>query len=348
MSTLRAMAQRTAKRTYLVTGAAGFIGARFVESCNERGIETISVDRENYFQSRSEHQGISFGTIVDRDRLLGHISKTGTDASALPLAFDAVIHLGACTNTMELNEAFLTRVNLEYSKALWNYCTEKHIPFVYASSAATYGDGSSGYDDDEELIPRLRPLNPYGESKRLFDLWALAEEQAGRKPPSWSGFKFFNVYGFGERHKNKMASVVLHAYDQIRATGRVRLFKSHREGIADGHQKRDFVFVEDAVRVLHFALEHPIPRGIFNLGTGHARTYLDLARAVFAALELPERIDFIDTPVEIRDRYQYFTEAKMERLRSQGYERPFTRLEDGVQKYIARLTGQQGKTGPLT
>ncbi|HLE01043.1 MAG TPA: NAD-dependent epimerase/dehydratase family protein, partial [Bdellovibrionota bacterium] len=173
-------------------------------------------------------------------------------------------------------------------------------------------------------------------------------EQAGRKPPSWSGFKFFNVYGFGERHKNKMASVVLHAYDQIRATGRVRLFKSHREGIADGHQKRDFVFVEDAVRVLHFALEHPIPRGIFNLGTGHARTYLDLARAVFAALELPEKIDFIDTPVEIRDRYQYFTEAKMERLRSQGYERPFTRLEDGVQKYIARLTGQQGKTGPLT
>ncbi|HLE01484.1 MAG TPA: NAD-dependent epimerase/dehydratase family protein, partial [Bdellovibrionota bacterium] len=207
------MPQRTAKRTYLVTGAAGFIGARFVESCNERGIETISVDRETYFQSRSEHQGISLGTIIDRDRLLDHISKAGTGASPLPLAFDAVIHLGACTNTMELNEAFLTRVNLEYSKALWNYCTEKHIPFVYASSAATYGDGSSGYDDDEELIPRLRPLNPYGESKRLFDLWALAEEQAGRKPPSWSGFKFFNVYGFGERHKNKMASVVLHAYD---------------------------------------------------------------------------------------------------------------------------------------
>ena len=222
---------------------------------------------------------------------------------------------------------------------LWAYCTAQALPLVYASSAATYGDGANGYDDDEALIPALKPLNPYGDSKQQFDLWALAEERAGRRPPSWSGFKFFNVYGFGERHKGAMASVVLHAFDQIRAGGDVRLFKSHRAGIADGHQKRDFIFVEDVVDVLHFALATPIPRGIYNLGTGTGRTFLDLARATFAALGAPERIEFIDMPVELRERYQYFTEARMERLRAAGYRTPFTTLEDGVRQYVSRLQG---------
>jgi ADP-L-glycero-D-manno-heptose 6-epimerase len=237
-----------------------------------------------------------------------------------------------------MNRALLKEANLDYSKALWSYATEHRIPFVYASSAATYGDGAEGYDDNESLIPRLRPLNPYGESKQQFDLWALAEERAGRTPPAWSGFKFFNVYGFGERHKGKMASVVLHAYDQIESKGRVRLFKSHKAGIADGHQKRDFIFVGDVVEVLHFACEKPTRRGIYNLGTGEARTFLDLARAVFHEMGKPEQIDFIDTPVEIRDRYQYFTQARMDRLRSLGYAAPFTALEKGVSLYLKDLS----------
>ena len=208
---------------------------------------------------------------------------------------------------------------------------------MYASSAATYGDGSLGYDDDDSLTPKLKPLNPYGESKRLFDLWVLDQERKKSTPPSWSGFKFFNVYGFGERHKEKMASVILHAYDQIQTSGKVKLFKSHRPEIVHGHQKRDFIWVGDVVSVLNYALEKPIPRGIFNLGTGHARTFLDLVRATFKSLGKPENIEFIDTPVELRERYQYYTEAKMDRLRAAGYSKPFTSLEEGVRRYIDDL-----------
>lgn len=250
------------------------------------------------------------------------------------------MHLGACTDTTELDEDYLRRTNLEYSQMLWRHCTLRKIPMVYASSAATYGEGELGYDDDEALIPKLRPLNPYGESKRLFDLWALEQERAGQHPPAWSGFKFFNVYGFGERHKGKMASVVLHAFDQIRDRGTVRLFRSHREGIADGHQKRDFIFVDDVIEVLEFARSTPIQRGIFNLGTGRARTFLDLVKATFAAMGAPENITFFDTPEELRERYQYFTEARMQKLRGVGYTKLFTSLEDGVAAYIKRLLAQ--------
>jgi ADP-L-glycero-D-manno-heptose 6-epimerase len=186
-------------------------------------------------------------------------------------------------------------------------------------------------------MPKLKPLNPYGESKLEFDLWALEQERKGLKPPSWSGFKFFNVYGFGERHKGRMATVVLQAFDQIKKSGEVKLFRSHKEGIADGEQRRDFVYVGDVVDVLRFAMDSPIPRGIFNLGTGRARTFLDLVRAVFKELGVPEKIRFIDTPVELRARYQYLTEARMERLRAQGYERPFHSLEDGVAATIRDL-----------
>lgn len=318
----------------LVTGAGGFVGARFVERCNERGIAVISVDAPSYFVDRKEHVGVEFGKIVDRETLFDWLT-TETKAGGTPIS--AFVHLGACTDTTELDEAYLAKMNLEYSKSAWNYCTKNHVPLVYASSAATYGEGEFGYDDDDDLTPKLKPLNPYGESKRAFDAWAFAEEKAGRTPPNWAGFKFFNVYGFGEDHKEKMGSVILHAYRLIQATGGAKLFKSHREGIRDGEQKRDFIWVNDLVDVLFFALEKPIVRGVYNLGTGRARTFLDLVRATFKAMGKPEKIEFIPTPESLRERYQYFTEAKMDRLRAQGFSQPFTSLEDGVARYVARL-----------
>jgi len=247
------------------------------------------------------------------------------------------VHLGACTDTREMDRNYLNRVNLQASQDLWRYCTRTGIPYIYASSAATYGDGALGYDDDEALIPALRPLNPYGQSKQDFDVWALAQEREGHHPPAWAGLKFFNVYGFGERHKGRMASVVLHAFDQVQTRGFVNLFKSHRDGIADGHQARDFVFVGDVVDTIAAMLDRPPSRGIFNLGSGTARTFLDLTRAVFAALDRPADIRFIDTPVDLREQYQYFTEARMTRLRDAGYARHSTDLETGVARYVARL-----------
>lgn len=326
----------------LVTGAAGFIGARFVESCAARGLALVSVDDREHFGAREEHRGIAFGEIVDREDLFEWLGKHGSE-------IDAVLHLGACSRTTELDEAFLERNNVEYSKKLWRFACERKIPFVYASSAATYGGGELGYEDEDALTARLKPLNPYGESKRRFDAWVLEEEKRGSHPPAWSGFKFFNVYGPGERHKGSMASVILHAFDQIERTGRMKLFRSHRKGIADGEQKRDFIDVGDVIEVLHFALGtsagasagKPIARGIYNLGTGQARSFLDLVRATFRAMGRPEAIDFIDTPVEIRERYQYFTEARMERLRAQGYTRPFTSLEDGVERYVKWLKARR-------
>jgi ADP-L-glycero-D-manno-heptose 6-epimerase len=314
----------------LVTGAAGFIGARFVESCAERGIPFVAVDRATHFAARTEHAAVDPAAIVDRDALFAWL------AAERP-ALAGIVHLGARTDTTELDRALLERANVDYSRALWRHAAEAGVPFVYASSAATYGDGSRGYDDDEAAIAKLAPLNPYGESKQRFDLEALAAEARGSAPPCWSGFKFFNVYGFGERHKGRMASVVLHAFDQIRASGRVRLFRSHRAGIADGEQQRDFVAVEDVIDALHFAFDRPLARGIYNLGTGRARTFLDLAHATFAALGRAPRIEFVDTPAALRDRYQYFTEARMEKLRAAGWTRPATPLEEGVARYVERL-----------
>ena len=316
---------------YLVTGAAGFIGARFVESCNTRGISVISVDEKQLFAQRLEHRGIAFGEVVDRDELFEWLALNAGNEIA------TVVHMGACSRTTETDVEYLKRVNVEYSQKLWEFCTANRIPFVYASSAATYGEGALGYDDDESSMPRLQPLNEYGRSKQIFDTWALEQERAGHSPPQWSGFKFFNVYGFGERHKGSQASVILHAYDQIQKTGRVKLFKSHRPGIADGEQKRDFIAVEDVIEALHFAINKPIDRGIFNLGTGKAQTFLDLVNAVFEALGKSPQIDFIDTPVEIRDKYQYFTEARMDRLRTEGYAKPFMGLREGVKQYLVRI-----------
>jgi ADP-L-glycero-D-manno-heptose 6-epimerase len=248
-----------------------------------------------------------------------------------------VVHLGACTDTRETDRTYLSRVNVAASQQLWRRAIEFDLPLIYASSAATYGDGAFGYDDDEAVLPKLKPLNAYGDSKQEFDLWALGEERAGRSPAAWTGLKFFNVYGFGERHKGPMSSVAIQAFDQIRATGRVRLFKSHRPDVADGHQARDFVFIDDVVDVLVSLVDRPAPRGIFNLGSGKARTFLDLARAVFAAMDKPEQIDFIDTPPDLRKTYQYFTEAPMARLRAAGYATQPTALEAGVSQYVRDL-----------
>jgi ADP-L-glycero-D-manno-heptose 6-epimerase len=250
---------------------------------------------------------------------------------------EALVHLGACSDTTVHDRAFMMEVNFEYSRGLWEVCAEQGIPFLYASSAATYGDGSAGYDD---LTPPgdLRPLNVYGESKNLFDQWALS---AGRQPPRWAGFKYFNVYGPGEGHKGRMASMAFHAYQQIRQSGRVRLFMSHREGIPHGGQRRDFVYVEDAVEAtLHF-LGLPVsgqaPNGLYNVGTGEARSFAELAGAVFSALDREPAIEFIPTPEDIRDKYQYFTQAKTGKLRAAGVVRPFHTIEEGVKKYMAFL-----------
>lgn len=323
----------------LVTGAAGFIGARFVESCNERGTPVVSVDLREHFTERGELAGLDFGRIVDRRELFAWLAE-GPEIAA-------VVHLGASSSTTEMRVDYLNEWNVEYSKRLFSWATDQRVPMVYASSAATYGDGRMGFEDDESRIPKLEPLNPYGRSKLEFDLWVLEREREGRTPPSWAGFKFFNVYGFGERHKGGQASVVVHAFDQIRATGRVRLFRSHHPDYGDGEQSRDFVYVGDVIEALHFALAAPIPRGIFNLGSGRARSFRDLARAVFSALGRDESVEWIDTPEAIRDNYQYFTEASMERLRAEGWDAPPTGLEEGVRRTVERLVaaGETTETG---
>lgn len=321
---------KTFQKTYLVTGAAGFIGSRFVESCANQNISLISVDHEEYFKSRPLNHTVSFGQVIDLDNLFPWLESNRPK-------IDAIIHLGAITDTRENQKDLLNRFNFNYSKALWNYAAQEQIAFLYASSAATYGDGAHGYDDQESLIPKLKPLNPYGESKQEFDLWVLEQEKQGNHPPFWSGFKFFNVYGYGEAHKSFMASVALHCFEEIQTTDQARLFKSHRPDIRDGDQKRDFIYIQDVLDALHFALSKPIQRGIYNLGTGQARTFKDLACAIFNALQKPIRIEFVDTPLSVRNNYQYFTEAKMDRFKSQGYSKAFTSLEEGVKNYVQKL-----------
>ena len=246
---------------------------------------------------------------------------------------DFVFHIGARTDTTEQDTAIFDRLNLNYSKSIWQSCTTHGIPLVYASSAATYGIGDKGYQDAHDIVEELAPLNPYGRSKNDFDIWAL---QQTASPPRWAGLKFFNVYGPNEYHKGRMASVIFHTARQIKQTGGMRLFRSHKEGIADGHQSRDFVYVKDVVDVCYFLFQQNFPNGLYNLGTGKARTFLDLATNTFLAMGLEPNISFIDTPADIRDTYQYFTEASMAKLRSIGYKSDFYSLEDGIADYVKK------------
>jgi ADP-L-glycero-D-manno-heptose 6-epimerase len=319
----------------IVTGAAGFIGYQLAKTLKKHGHSVIGVDELLFFETRAEHQDLVLDQKCGPDEILDESFFEDLRAKGTPVT--ALFHMGASSDTTEMRVDFLKRVNVEYSKTLYRHCVKFRVPFIYASSAATYGAGEYGYRDDESTMEQLKPLNPYGSSKLEFDLWALEQFKIGFEPPAWSGFKFFNVYGFGERHKGRQSSVVLQGFDQIKSKGELRLFKSHREGIADGEQMRDFIWVEDVVEALIFALKKPIKRGIFNLGTGKARSFLDLARATFSAMDLPASITFIDTPVEIRERYQYFTEASMEKLRNEGYAREFTSLEAGVLETVKAL-----------
>jgi len=309
----------------VVTGAAGFIGSCLIGKLNNKGTkDIILVDDFTHPEKENNFIHKAYLETVDRDIFPGWLESHADEV-------EFVFHIGARTDTTEQDRSVFDKLNVNYSKAVWNACVRHSIRLIYASSAATYGMGESGYSDDHRLIEKLKPLNPYGESKNDFDKWVLDQPES---PPFWAGIKFFNVYGPNEYHKSRMASVIYHAYRQIRTTGMVRLFRSHHPGYKDGEQLRDFIFVKDVVDVLFFLMKRGEHSGIYNLGTGKARTFLDLARATFRALDMPENIAFIDTPADIRDKYQYFTEARMEKLRSAGYDEPFYSLEEGVEEYV--------------
>jgi len=252
---------------------------------------------------------------------------------------DFIFHLGARTDTTEFDKSVFDKLNLNYTKQMWNTCVEYDLPLVYASSAATYGNGEYGYNDSHDIIYKLNPLNLYGESKNEFDKWALKQK---KQPYFWAGLKFFNVYGPNEYHKARMASVVFHAYNQIKNTGKVKLFRSHNPEFEDGKQLRDFVYVKDVINVCYFFMLHKKNSGLYNIGTGKASTFLDLAKATFKAVNKKENICFIDTPLDIRDKYQYFTEANIKKLRSIGYNIPFYSLENGIQDYIQGYLMEDG------
>lgn len=310
----------------VVTGAAGFIASGLVRGLNEHGYtDLILVDDFSNAQKNKNLGGDKlWRQKIDRKEFFKWFAESGSFV-------DCVFHLGARTDTTEFNYAIFEELNVAYSKKMWEFCTTHEVPLIYASSAATYGGGEFGYKDEETLAEKLQPLNPYGVSKNEFDKWAI---QQTAKPPFWAGLKFFNVYGANEYHKSRMASVVFHSFNQIKNNGGVKLFRSHRPDFKDGQQLRDFIYVKDLVDVCLFLMHKQPKSGLYNLGTGKARSFLDLAKAVFAALDIAENIDFVDTPVDIRDKYQYFTEADMSKLHKAGYEKPFTSLEEGVKDYV--------------
>jgi ADP-L-glycero-D-manno-heptose 6-epimerase len=309
----------------IVTGAAGFIGSCLIARLNELNFNyIIAVDDYSFPEKNKNLEGKKIMERVERTALADWLDKNYREV-------EFCFHIGARTDTTEFNKAIFDELNVEYSKMLWNKCIDYQIPLVYASSAATYGLGELGYDDNEALIPQLKPLNPYGDSKNDFDIWALSQK---KKPFFWAGLKFFNVYGPNEYHKSRMASVIWHAFRQINETGSLRLFKSHRPDYADGQQMRDFIYVKDLVSVCIFLMEHRKNSGIYNLGTGIARSFNDLGKSTFVAMGKEVNINYIDTPADIRDKYQYFTEANMNKLKSIGYEKPFYTLEEGVKDYV--------------
>jgi len=309
----------------VVTGAAGFIGSCLVSRLNKDGkTDLILVDDFARDEKAPNLEGKKFTEKIDRDRFVEWFQENFRK-------IEIVYHIGARTDTTEFNKAIFDKLNVEYSKSLWNICTEHQIPLVYASSAATYGLGEHGYSDNHEVVAKLKPLNPYGDSKNDFDKWVLAQSIC---PPNWYGLKFFNVYGPNEYHKGRMASVIFHAFNQISASGGMKLFRSHNPDYTDGGQLRDFVYVKDVMDVILFLGKNKPLNGLYNLGTGEARTFLDLANNTFTSLNKASNVSFIDTPADIRDKYQYFTEADMSKLRKAGYSAPFHSLEEGVADYV--------------
>jgi ADP-L-glycero-D-manno-heptose 6-epimerase len=314
----------------LITGAAGFIGSCMVSYLNQKGHENLVLVDE--FDDEEKELNLlhkKYRVRVERENLFEWLQKEK------PLV-GFVFHLGARTDTTEFNYSIHQHLNVDYSKKIWDYCTINGIPLVYASSAATYGGGELGYDDDPALIDQLKPLNAYGISKNEFDKWVLHQKA---HPPFWAGLKFFNVYGPNEYHKARMASVVYHSFNQIRQYGKVKLFRSHKAGVKDGEQLRDFIYVKDVVGVCYWLMQTAkegvkFSNGIYNLGTGTARTFNELAKATFAGMDLPPSIEYIDIPEDIREKYQDFTEAKMKKLKEAGYSGEFHTLEKGVEDYV--------------
>lgn len=309
----------------VVTGAAGFIGSGLVGKLNDMGIKRIIIV-DDFSNDDKEHNlvGKKYAQRIDRADFIEWFKTHGDEVKF-------VFHIGARTDTTEFDKEVFDRLNLNYSKDIWRYATQHGVPLVYASSAATYGLGEHGYDDNHRVVENLKPLNPYGDSKNDFDKWVLKQHI---KPPFWAGLKFFNVYGPNEYHKGRMASVVLHAYRQISRTGEMKLFRSHNEKYDDGEQKRDFIYVKDVHNICAFLMENRPENGLYNVGSGKARTFKELAVHTFHAMNREVEISFIDTPEDIRDNYQYFTEAKMNKLISAGYSKGFHTLEQGVKDYV--------------
>jgi len=309
----------------VVTGAAGFIGSCLVGRLNKAGYdEIIVVDDFSKTEKANNLEGKTIAAKVGRRDFICWLKDFADE-------IDFIYHIGARTDTTEFDKEIFDELNVNYSKDVWNACVKFNIPLVYASSAATYGLGEFGYKDDHSIIPKLKPLNPYGDSKNDFDKWVLMQDKF---PPFWAGLKFFNVYGPNEYHKGRMASVIFHAFRQISENGEMKLFRSHNPDYTDGGQLRDFIYVKDVVEVCLFLMENKPESGIYNLGSGKARTFLDLARNTFKSMGKEEKISFIDTPIDIRDKYQYFTEADMSKLLGAGYKGGFHSLEEGVKDYI--------------
>ncbi|MCX7985662.1 MAG: ADP-glyceromanno-heptose 6-epimerase [Bacteroidales bacterium] len=312
----------------VITGAAGFIGSYFAGYLNQKGFnDLVLVDDFTQNRKAANYESKKYSALVDRNQFFDWLKNNHRFVQF-------VVHLGARTDTTEFDRNIFDRLNINYSKQIWNFCAEYGLPLIYASSAATYGNGEMGYNDDHDIVEKLKPLNPYGESKNEFDKWALKQEN---QPFFWAGLKFFNVYGPNEYHKGRMASVVFHAFHQIRQTGKMKLFRSHHPDYRDGEQKRDFIYVKDVASVIFFLMNSRKNSGLYNVGTGHARTFLDLVRSTFSAMNVPENIEFIDTPEDIRDKYQYFTQANMSKLIANGYNQTFTSLEDGIREYVGEF-----------
>lgn len=310
----------------VITGGAGMIGSMIAWQLNQDGRDDlVIVDRQRHAEQWQNLCHRRYADYLDKDELLPWLDKH-------PDKVDGIIHMGAISATTERDWNRLLEDNIRYSQHLWQWCTRHDVPFLYASSAATYGGGEQGYSD--EGIEGLRPLNAYGYSKHFFDQWALRRAESDKTPPLWGGFKFFNVYGPNEYHKERMASVALHSYNQFRDSGTVKLFRSDRPEVADGMQLRDFVYVKDAAAAVTWFLNSSATSGIFNIGTGQARSFKDLASAVMESAGHAPDITWIDMPDDLKGKYQYYTQADMGKLRAAGYDRPFHTLEQGVRDYV--------------